>query len=77
MDFSAADITIFQTDTGFTFEFSPLARAVLFAEAGQIANTPAFSNDFNFSYRANNLEVHCIKCYQRGAESTSSAAPVP
>jgi|GEM_PF-2960992 len=65
MDFSPADIAIFQTDAGVAFEFSPLARAILFAEAGQIADTAPFGNDFNFSYRANNLEVHTVECYQR------------
>jgi hypothetical protein len=62
MDYCTIGVAVFQANGRPTFEFAPIAGALLLAQARQVVNALAFGDDFNIGYLADDLEIHGRFC---------------
>jgi hypothetical protein len=60
VDFCVMDAPVFHSDGSPTFDFAPIAGAILLAKASQFPDTSTSGDDLDVGNPADNLEVHAV-----------------
>src|SRR3989304_3555702 len=79
VDFGGVDVAVCHADSRPTFEFAPIAGAVLLAKTCKVVNASAFGNHLDVGYLADDLEVHAalgLSATNRRHKSISSGTCV-